>query len=637
MKDTDKTREQLITELLDARRRLAELSESEEKRYRLLADNAADVIWTVSIRSPNRLTYISPSMLRLSGYTVDEAMARTMEELFTPESLKIITKALAEELPAGNTKQKDLTRSLTLELELKHKSGSLVPIEVRYSFLPGPDGQPGEILAVARDITERKRMQEQLKESKVTSLLMFESVSDGIAVTDLNGIITQVNRRIVEMFGFSSSDEAVGKTPFEFIAAYDRKRLEMNILKTMGREKIELNEYTLLRKDGSEFPGEVGGSVLKDASGNPIGFSAVIRDITERKQAQEEMRQANEKLSALVNRLEAQNSLNSILSEMRNLLEACSSIKETAPIVSSSVKKIFPETQGALFLMSESRSDLESVAQWGDFPEDVEDNFFVPGDCWSLRRGRIHIVGNVEGSPICAHVRQIPTGGYMCLPLTARGNLIGLLHLRKANLTPERDTQSLSSMSDIAITLSEQLSLAISNLKLTEALSQQSIRDPLSGLFNRRYMEESLSREIVRAGRKQTQIGVVMADLDHLKVFNDIHGHAAGDMVIAQVGRVFRQKIRRSDIACRYGGEEFVIILVEASPEDTYKRADELREEVKRMELIFQGRLLSSITISMGVATYPQNGATVDDLLRAADTALYKAKQNGRDQVVAAS
>ena len=225
----------------------------------------------------------------------------------------------------------------------------------------------------------------------------------------------------------------------------------------------------------------------------------------------------------------------------------------------------------------------------------------------------------------------------MCLPLTARGNLIGLLHLRKASLTTEQATQSLSSMSGMAIIFSEQLSLAISNVKLTESLSRQSVQDPLSGLFNRRYMEESLGREIARAKRMQTQIGVVMADLDHLKVFNDTYGHTAGDLVIAQVGQVLKQKIRGSDIACRYGGEEFVIILPESSPEDTYKRADELREEMKRMELISQGQLLSSVTISMGIATYPKDGATADDLLRAADAALYKAKETGRDKVVTAS
>jgi len=147
-------------------------------------------------------------------------------------------------------------------------------------------------------------------------------------------------------------------------------------------------------------------------------------------------------------------------------------------------------------------------------------------------------------------------------------------------------------------------------------------------------MEESLQREITRAERKQTPIGVIMGDLDHFKKFNDVYGHGAGDKIISQIGKLFNDKFRGSDIACRYGGEEFLIILPETSPEDTFKRAEALREEIKKLEMIFQGQILGIITMSMGIATYPQNGVRMDELLRVADMALYKAKQEGRDRVV---
>lgn len=147
-------------------------------------------------------------------------------------------------------------------------------------------------------------------------------------------------------------------------------------------------------------------------------------------------------------------------------------------------------------------------------------------------------------------------------------------------------------------------------------------------------MEESLQREITRAARKQTPIGIIMGDLDHFKKFNDVYGHAAGDKIIAQIGKLFNDKFRGSDIACRYGGEEFLVILPETSYEDTIKRAEALREEIKKLEMVFQGQILGIITMSMGVAAYPKNGARMDELLRVADTALYKAKQEGRDRVV---
>jgi diguanylate cyclase (GGDEF)-like protein len=147
-------------------------------------------------------------------------------------------------------------------------------------------------------------------------------------------------------------------------------------------------------------------------------------------------------------------------------------------------------------------------------------------------------------------------------------------------------------------------------------------------------MEESLQREITRAARKSTTIGLIMADLDHFKKFNDVYGHAAGDKIISQIGKLFNDKFRGSDIACRYGGEEFLIILPETSLADTVKRADRLREEIKKMEMVFQGQILGAITMSMGAAAYPDNGTRMEELLRVADTALYKAKQEGRDRVI---
>jgi diguanylate cyclase (GGDEF)-like protein len=147
-------------------------------------------------------------------------------------------------------------------------------------------------------------------------------------------------------------------------------------------------------------------------------------------------------------------------------------------------------------------------------------------------------------------------------------------------------------------------------------------------------MEESLQREIMRAERKKTPLGIIMGDLDHFKKFNDVYGHAAGDKIITEIGKLFKDKFRGSDIACRYGGEEFLIILPETSLGDTLKRADALREEIKKMEMVFQGQILGSITMSMGISAYPEKGTKMEDLLRAADTALYKAKQEGRDRVV---
>jgi diguanylate cyclase (GGDEF)-like protein len=317
------------------------------------------------------------------------------------------------------------------------------------------------------------------------------------------------------------------------------------------------------------------------------------------------------------------------------MLQACSKMEETAPIIMGYMKKLFPKSQGALFLLSNSRSDLESIATWGGYPTNADDNIFTPDACWGLRRGRTHVVDNIDIGPICPHLNHTPTSPYMCLPLMAKGDILGLLHLMNDFNATDSGYCPGADLREIADTLSQYLSLSLANVKLSESLSAQSIQDPQSGLYNRRFMEESLQREILRAARKQTTIGIIMADLDHFKKFNDVYGHAAGDKIITQIGKLLKENFRGSDIACRYGGEEFLVILPESSPEDTVKRAESFRENVKNLELVFQGKILGSITLSIGVASYPANGARIEELLRTADMALYKAKQEGRDRVVA--
>lgn len=171
----------------------------------------------------------------------------------------------------------------------------------------------------------------------------------------------------------------------------------------------------------------------------------------------------------------------------------------------------------------------------------------------------------------------------------------------------------------------------------TRLLRELSIRDPLTGLYNRRYLEESLTRELARAEREQSSLGIIMVDVDYFKGYNDAHGHAAGDALLRQVSNLLVNHIRGSDIACRYGGDELTIIMPNSSREGTSHRAEELRHDVKELLLECQEHILNPITISLGVATFPHDGESGDELLKAADDALYLAKQLGRDRVVVAN
>jgi len=229
------------------------------------------------------------------------------------------------------------------------------------------------------------------------------------------------------------------------------------------------------------------------------------------------------------------------------------------------------------------------------------------------------------------------------IPIKAKGETIGLIQLndkRTDMFIPELIT--FMEMIGQHIGLAVQNSLMYDKLKraleaaevLREELRQQAIRDPLTRLFNRRYMEETLEREIIRSIRSQYKIGIVMFDIDHFKDVNDGFGHAAGDTVLAQLGQLILKNLRGGDVACRYGGEEFVLILPESSHEYTLRRAEQLREKVKHSSWKVRDTHAIDITISLGVATFPENGTTASELLQSVDAALYRAKQEGRDRVV---
>jgi diguanylate cyclase (GGDEF)-like protein len=216
------------------------------------------------------------------------------------------------------------------------------------------------------------------------------------------------------------------------------------------------------------------------------------------------------------------------------------------------------------------------------------------------------------------------------VPLFAQGELLGCLSLgTAAGQLPDRKQQW-------AKTVADAVGLSLANLRLRESLRQQSIIDVLTGLFNRRYMEETLEREVRRCARAKTPLGIMMMDIDHFKSFNDTHGHAAGDVLLAELGSLLRSRIRADDIACRYGGEEFTLILPDSSLDVTARRAEDLLAGVRSLRVEYSGHVIGPVTMSLGVAAFPGHGGGGAEVLRAADKALYAAKGQGRDRVVVA-
>jgi diguanylate cyclase (GGDEF)-like protein len=217
----------------------------------------------------------------------------------------------------------------------------------------------------------------------------------------------------------------------------------------------------------------------------------------------------------------------------------------------------------------------------------------------------------------------------------AHGETLGIVSVRPRADVPA--TQPIDVRQRLLTAAAQQIAVAIANLRLRESLRQQSIRDPLTGLFNRRFLEESLGREVRRAERHNSQVSVLMLDVDHFKRFNDTWGHEAGDLVLREIGAVLDQSVRDGDVACRFGGEEFAIVMPDAPFEIALLRAEQLRMRVKAIAIAYRDQALGAVAVSVGVASYRLHGLDGEHVLRSADEALYLAKQAGRDRVAGAN
>jgi diguanylate cyclase (GGDEF)-like protein len=281
--------------------------------------------------------------------------------------------------------------------------------------------------------------------------------------------------------------------------------------------------------------------------------------------------------------------------------------------------------------MDTSTNKVEVSVTWGDFDWTGQTSFAFY-ESWAQRHKRSHSVESNACSLGWIQVDESECFTSFCVPMMAHGKALGLLYLYSPLEKPFTTAKQ-----QLGYEVAEHIAIASFNLQLREALRQQSISDPLTGLYNRRYLQEFLEQELLLAQHKQSCLGIIIADVDHFKQFNDTFGHEVGDVILRELGVFLKQQIRRSDIACRYGGEEFLLILPETSLELCSQRAEQICQQIYNLDLHYQNQPIGSITVSIGVAVFPTHGSSVEAVIQAADVALYRAKQSGRNRVAIAT
>lgn len=340
------------------------------------------------------------------------------------------------------------------------------------------------------------------------------------------------------------------------------------------------------------------------------------------------LQQSNNELVRTIDELDRRNLEMSLLNRMSTALQSSETFTAAINVSIPFLQQLFAESNGVLYLSNTSSGMLDCIASWGNASLDTES---LPIEtCATLEKTHAF---PVSATDVCSLGNHPPPTSWIDHQLKSKGELLGLLRLQQP---PTNDRLFLDHWWRLSVMVTDHLALALANLHLRERLHRQSIRDPLTGLYNRRYLDETLPSELRQADEEDYSLGVILLDIDHFKRFNDTHGHDGGDALLRAVGSLLTAQSRSKDIACRYGGEEFVLILPGATLDQTRERAEQFRSYIEHLHVWHNGTMLGKISASFGVAAYQDHGATDEEIIKAADRALYQAKREGRNRVIIA-
>jgi diguanylate cyclase (GGDEF)-like protein/PAS domain S-box-containing protein len=603
-----------ISHDITQRRQAEEALAAERDLLQALMDNIPDTIYFKDTAS--RFTRINTAQAKMLGLaTPEDAIGKT--DLDFQDS--------------------ELARKFYEEEQHLIETGE--PLINRIEFNPTKDGQPRWLTAtkvpikdsndrviglvgVSRDITQRMQAEEALRQSEERFRLMSWATKDAVWDWDLKTHLIWWGEGL-QKISYSSSQTAQSSAEWRLDHIHPEDQAKVNRVVHQALEggmEFWSKEYRFRRNDGTYADVMDRGYIMRDDRGKPYRMIGAMLDITERKQNEETIRHQNNMLSSLHQitlDLLRYRELDPLLSRLVELSVEFMDAPYVEIMLAEGERLVVKAvTQNQPGMIGQRLSRADAMLSWQAF--DTREPAVLSNYANWPHRKTIY-----EEFPLCAVAD---------FPILNDDQCLGVLALGREKPDYEFTFEQIQSGRLFA----SLTALVLNNAQLREALREQSIRDPLTGLFNRRYLEEALKQQLSRVSRTQHPLGVIMLDIDHFKQVNDTYGHAMGDALLRELGQLLISHVRAEDIACRYGGEEFIVIMPDASLAVTQERAEFLRQAIRMVRVQHGGLLLEGVTLSLGVAVYPQHGQTKDDVLRAADGALYGAKQAGRDRVVVA-
>ncbi|HAU1182975.1 diguanylate cyclase [Legionella pneumophila serogroup 1] len=478
------------------------------------------------------------------------------------------------------------------------------------------------------ELSTRRKTELQNQNTQIRLKKIIESASDMIAAFDKDQRFITFNeayqREFKRLFDKSISINMSLEEAFDDVPE-NKKKLVQTWKESLQRDEETKNIEVNTEQEKTIY--EMTSKLIQNGDNEIKGVVHSVRNITKRVQEHTELQESYEKLANGMKELQEKNEQITLLVEMSDIMLACGSQEELSDVMAKYSQRLLQFSSGYLFIMHPSKNYLEKAASWGNpQPHDLT---FTPEQCWAIRLGRIHYAGSSRIELMCSHTMfaEQPELSLLCVPLMAQNDIYGLLYLEVGLKFDENQQLLITAFAELT-------ALALANVRLRENLRYQSIRDPLTGLYNRRYLEDFLFKQLHQAERTKASFAILMLDLDHFKKINDTFGHDAGDLVLKELGQILNSDIRLGDIASRYGGEEFVLLLYDIDAQAAKMKAENLRSAISNLQVKYGAQPVGQITASIGISVYPDDAKSLAELIEAADKALYQAKNKGRNKVI---
>lgn len=522
----------------------------------------------------------------------------------------------------------------------------LIPIGRQLAALPARSVLEKKNRQLMADIERIRHTNEVIALSEARYRLLMDTAAEGIWILDRVGRISLVNPRLADMMGMPA-DQIKGRALLEMVPEAERPDI-INLLQRQQRGEAARTLCHLLRPDGELIAVQISSTPIT-RDGTAGSSLSVITDLSDQMKIQDQLRRVAAdlqeqvqgrtlayrdtaaRLAAMLETSRNQSRAYSILQDLNDMLQTCSTPYEAARVAGEFAIKLFHADSGSLYTVEPGQSTFHILGSWG-LQNETADTLNL-NDCWGLRQNQAYPHSDNQIGIRCRHLSIGPNRHSCCMPMFANGQATGLICLRSDQPFIGANTEHSAANQKIRRLFASSVAQFMANLTLRQTLEQASLRDPLTNLFNRRYFNEQLLIEFERASRARSPLAIQMVDIDHFKRLNDRYGHEAGDRVLRQVADVLTQNARAGDIVCRWGGEEFLILMPGLNGTSAKRRADEIRRSVHEQVQTVNG---SPVSISIGVAAYPEHASDPDGLINVSDRALYASKGAGRNRVTMA-